>query len=152
MARVLERKTGGFLQFLKYAFVGGIATGILAAFVFLAIGKGDPILRFIRLPIIENENLRGLHFAVDTTLAFVVSNFVCYLMNRKWVFTPGRHSVLREMGMFYAVSGVAMGVGMGIAWLLIECLGMHSTFAVALQVTAAVMINYVMRKYVIFKR
>jgi len=53
--------------------------------------------------------------------------------------------------MFYAVSGVAFLIGTTGQKLLIDHFGMMTTLAFAANITASLMINYVMRKFVIFK-
>jgi putative flippase GtrA len=82
--------------------------------------------------------------------AFIISNFVAYVLNIYWVFVPGRHHWMVEIGLFYLVSGVAIAIGTAVMGFLIRRFGMLTTYAFASNLFAAVMINYAMRKFVIF--
>jgi putative flippase GtrA len=81
----------------------------------------------------------------------VISNFVAYILNIYWVFVPGRHHWTVEIALFYLVSGIAIGLGTGLMGFMIRRFGMLTTYAFAANLVAALMINYAMRKYFIFK-
>jgi putative flippase GtrA len=84
-------------------------------------------------------------------LAFMIANMVAYILNIKFVFKPGRHHWLVEVGLFYAVSGVSMVLGTLLMWWLIRQFSMSTDIAFFANIVTAVLINYAMRKYVIFK-
>ena len=88
---------------------------------------------------------------VDNGVAFLFSNFVAYLLNVPWVFEPGRHHGLIEIGLFYLVSGVSVVVGTALMGWLIRRFGMRTTYAFAANLVTALLINFAMRKFVIFK-
>lgn len=177
------RRSGGLVQFIKYAICGGLATGVdilaffvLAIYVLQAVQPDDPMLVLLRrgyeeitaflpswkdaawlqallrpdLPAMP-ESRRLTMFIVDKTLAFLVSNFTAYVTNVRWVFQSGRHSRRKELGLFYAVSGVSYLVGMGMAWLLIDRFSLPSSLTYGALLVASVMINFVCRKFLIFK-
>jgi len=52
---------------------------------------------------------------------------------------------------FYLVSGVAIVIGTGLMGFLIRRFGILTTYAFGANVFAALMINYIMRKFFIFK-
>jgi putative flippase GtrA len=83
-------------------------------------------------------------------VAFVISNFVAYVINIYWVFVPGRHHWILEIGLFYLVSGAAIAIGTAVMGFLIRRFGMLTTYAFASNLVAALMINYAMRKFFIF--
>ena len=83
-------------------------------------------------------------------IAFMFSNLVAYLLNIYWVFVPGRYSWIVEIILFYVVSGFAMMIGTVLMGFLIRQFGMLTTYAFGSNIFTAVMINYVMRKFVIF--
>jgi len=56
-----------------------------------------------------------------------------------------------EIGLFYLVSGVAIVIGTGLMGLLIRRFGMLTTYAFGANIFAALMINYVLRKFFSFK-
>ena len=52
--------------------------------------------------------------------------------------------------MFYAVSGISLLIGTVLMGYLIKRFGMLTTYAFASNIVTAVMINYAVRKFVIF--
>ena len=83
-------------------------------------------------------------------VAFVISNLVGYIINIYWVFVPGRHHWIVEIGLFYLVSGFAIVIGTGLMGLLIRRFGLLTTYAFGSNLFAALMINYAARKFFIF--
>ena len=84
-------------------------------------------------------------------IAWIFSNLVAYLLNIFWVFESGRHSRLVEIGLFYLVSGVSMAVGTGLMGFLIRYYEMQTTYAFTANLVSALLINFAMRKFFIFK-
>jgi putative flippase GtrA len=56
-----------------------------------------------------------------------------------------------EIVMFYAVSAISIAVGSAIMWLLVRYIGSSTTLAFAADIVAAAMVNFIVRKYYIFK-
>jgi putative flippase GtrA len=152
------REAGPLVQFVKYAIGGGIATAVhIALFhacawkLFPALQDNDWAVRLFHLKTApECDSLRARNSAIDNGIAFVFSNLTAYLINIWWVFKPGKHGLLVEIGLFYLVSGVSVAVGTSIMGLLIRRYGMRTTFAFGANLVTALLINYAMRKFVIF--
>ena len=153
-----------FLQFIKYGIAGGLASAVhllvffLAAwFLFPALTESDPFVRLfawlgIAAPTPEvADKLRADRVMLNNLVAFVFSNSVAYFVNVVWVFKPGRHSRLNEMALFFMVSGISVAVGTALAGGLVRWTGIETTYAFAANVLASVSINYVARKYFVFK-
>ena len=156
----LSHEAPPFVQFIKYGVCGVTATavGILifyicAAWVWPCLTEGDFIRKLFNLPTMDDqlESLRGWRSVWCNTVGFLISNMVAYLTNILLVFKPGRYAWYVEVLMFYAVSGVAFFIGTTGQKLLIDHFGMMTTLAFAANIIASFMINYVMRKFVIFK-
>jgi putative flippase GtrA len=98
-----------------------------------------------------DDSTRSRNSMRGNALAFVVSNFVAYLINVYWVFVPGRHHWLAEIALFYIVSGVSLVLGTALMGFLIRRFGILTTYAFGSNIFTALMINYVMRKFFIFK-
>ncbi len=154
----LQRDASPAVQFIKYALSGGLATLVdalvfytCACTLFPALRHNDPIRRILPLPVhVMEERRRSRNFVFSTLIAFLFSNYSAYLINIHWVFAPGRHAPAVEMLLFYAVSGVSVLAGTALGWLMIRTLHLSTTFSYAGKVVAALMINYVCRKYIIF--
>lgn len=147
------------IQFVKYAIAGGIAT---ATHVFLfhlcawkvlpALQERDLGVRLFKLPAADlDDATRSRNSMIDNFLAFLVANFVAYLINVLWVFEGGRHGALIEIALFYAVSGLSMGLGTGLMGFLIRRFGMLTTYAFGANLVTSLLINFAARKFFIFK-
>jgi len=159
MRQFLRRDAHPLVQFVKYALAGGIATVThvvafqLAAWrLFPCLQEKDFLARWLNLDLPAlSDAARATNSMVDNALAFVVSNGVCYVLNRLFVFTPGRHHRFIEIGLFYAVSGVSLILGSIVMGLLIREFGMRTDFAFGANLVTSLLINYGMRKFVVFK-
>lgn len=146
-------------QFIRYALAGGTATVVqtvvfyaLAATCLKCLAGDDWAVRIAGLPAAEIDNgVRAWRYAAATAAGFTVANLFCWYVNRRWVFRPGRHPVLVELGLFFGVSALAMAIATGGSSLAIRMFGMMTTMAMAMQVVAALAINFVLRKFFIFK-
>ncbi|MBI3504993.1 MAG: GtrA family protein [Proteobacteria bacterium] len=159
LSQINRRDAHPLVQFAKYGVAGVLATGVdvlvfYAAAVWLlpALGPSDPAARLLGLTVAPiADAARSTNYVWDKVASFMVANFAAYVINVAWVFTPGRHSRAVELGLFYAVSGLSFVVGTGIAWLLIRRLDMPTTYAYGINAVASMLINYALRKFVVFK-
>lgn len=158
--KALSHDAGPMTQFVKYVVAGGIATGV-SILLFYALGSmiwpcltdDDFIRRLLNLPVAAGltDDIRGWRAVYCSVASFLVSNGVAYGTNVLFVFKRGRHHWLIEVGLFYLVSGVAMGVGTLTMKILISQVGLTTTIAFGANLVSALLINYAMRRFVIFK-
>lgn len=147
------------IQFIKYALAGGLAT-VTHIIVFHLVGwklfpclqKKDHFVKLfkLRLPELSNKQ-RSRNSMFSNGIAFLLGNMVAYITNVLWVFQSGRHNIVVEILLFYAVSGVSVFLGTVLMGWLINRFGILTTYAFASNIFTSVMINYVLRKYVIFQ-
>ena len=148
-----------WVQFVKYALGGGVATAVdvlvfytMSWKIVPALNDADPIVRKLRLAITHvDEETRSRRFILNSACAFVFSNLTAYLINVFWVFEPGRYAWYVEIGLFYAVSGLSIFIGTFLGWLLIRTLHLSTTYSYVTKIISALLINFVCRKYVVFK-
>ncbi|MCG3149363.1 MAG: hypothetical protein PCFJNLEI_02823 [Verrucomicrobiae bacterium] len=153
------REHSPFVQFIKYAICGGIATAVsivlfyaCALWLMPALSPDDPVVRRLGLTVVPvSDSIRARNSMIDNSVAFVFANLVAYLLNIWWVFKAGRHHWLMEIGLFYLVSGVSFVIGTALMGWLIKQFGLQTTVAFGANILTALLINFVMRKYVIFK-
>ncbi|MBO7653985.1 MAG: GtrA family protein [Kiritimatiellae bacterium] len=158
--KLLGHDVPPWVQFVKYAVCGGLATA-LSIVVFFLLGwkllpcltPSDPIVRLfhLELPFEVSEQSRWINAAVCNTIGFVISNLFCYALNRLFVFRSGRHVWYKELALFFLGSGLAFVLGTGMQTGLIRTFGIETTRAFGTNVVVAVLINYAMRKWVVFK-
>lgn len=156
------------IQFVRYAISGGISTGVnvfvfyLLAFAFLpAVTAEDHAVKMLgsifgrfgialSLPDIPTGT-RALNAAICNIAAFFASNAVCYLLNRAFVFRPGRHSAPIEAILFFAVSGISLLAGTLIQSFLIARFSAETTIGFLANLFVSLAVNFAARKYFVFK-
>lgn len=159
LQQFLRREAHPFIQFIKYGMAGGLATVVdmvlmytLSLWVFHALTPDDQVVTLFGLNVNPiDEITRQRNFVINRALCFMVSNFTAYIANILWVFEPGRHSKAKEILLFYLVSGTSFLIGTGLGWALIRYFALSTTAAYVANMVSSVMINYVCRKYIIFK-
>jgi len=132
-------------QFFKY----GIC-GILSLIITIA------IVLFVEFqwPHYLDENVptstRQLHMSIVLVCAFIPSNFFAYFTNRFFVFTPGRHSIMLEAIIFTIISACSFAGGELGKRLMIE-LGYSNIVATLSFAVSSALVNFIARKFIIFK-
>jgi putative flippase GtrA len=159
LTQFTQQKASLPVQFLKYSISGCVAVAvhvvvfyIFAWLIVPALKEDDIVVRILNLSVIAiNDTIRARNAVINNWLAFIFSNFAAYVLNVLWVFESGRHSRWVELMMFYAVSAISIAVGSAVMWLLVRFIGSSTTLAFAADIVAAAMVNFVVRKYYIFK-
>ena len=162
--KILSHDCGPFWQFVKYGAIGVMATlvqtgvfYILAATCLKCLGSDDVAVRFFGLPAANftGEEVwyatRGSLASVATAIGFAVANVFCWLMNRKFVFRPGKFRWYIEFAMFFSAASLATAIALAVMKVLIDSFGMMTTFAVVIEVFVSFMVNFFVRKFFIFK-
>jgi putative flippase GtrA len=147
------------VQFIKYGIAGVLSTGVhIACFYFMALkflpalSNDDVIAGFLHLTVPAVSNgLRARNSMIDNTVAFLFSNLTAYVINVWWVFETGRHHRVLEFFYFYLVSGISVVVGSLLMGVLIKSFGITTTHAFAVNVGVSLLINFVLRKHLVFK-
>jgi putative flippase GtrA len=159
LAQFTQREAHPTIQFIKYAMAGGVATAtdmvvffVLAFTIFPALTEAELLVRLFAVEVPEiAQSIRERNFVINSVIAFAFANLVAYVINILWVFEPGRHKRHVEVILFYTVSTAAIFVGTFLGWAMIRFLGATTEASYLGKVIAAVMINFVCRKYIVFK-
>jgi putative flippase GtrA len=155
----LSHDSHPLLQFIKYGIAGGVATASHIVVFFLCgwfllpcLTQDDITVKLLGLtaPMISDAT-RAWNAGFCNGIGFLISNTVCYILNRLFVFKPGKHHWALEFLLFFAVSGISMVIGTVIQTFLITHQGIQTTMAFGANIACALFINYAMRKFVIFK-
>lgn len=129
-----------------------VAVFLLAWLVFPALQSDDVLVRLLGISIVPvDEVVRQRHFLYCCGVAFFLSNFCAYLLNLFFVFEGGRHKRGREVTLFYAVSLLSTGLGVGAGWILINLAALGTTWAVLVKIGCSVLVNFIGRKWIVFK-
>ena len=148
-----------FVQFVKYGMAGGAATAadtvafyLLAWLVIPDLTPNDKFVTFFNLHVPPlDPHTQTIHYIINKSLTFLFSNFIAYTLNILFVFKPGRHSRLKEFGLFYLVSSNSFALGTGIGTSIIYFAHTTTTVAFLANMVASLAINYAGRKFLIFK-
>ena len=164
LRRFLAHDAGAFAQFVKYGVIGVMATCVqtgvfyvLASCWLLCLTPDDWAVRLLHLPAVPFTGAepwyaaRGTLAAVDTAGGFVLANIFCWLMNRWFVFTPGKFRWYAELGLFFGASTLATVIALGVMKALIDACGMMTSLAVVVEIIVSFFVNFFVRKFVIFK-
>ena len=164
LKKILSHDSGPFWQFVKYGVIGVMATLVqtgvfclLAATCMRCLESDDIAVRWFGMPAAEfsgNEAwyaTRGSLAAAATAAGFIVANVFCWLMNRKFVFRPGKFRWYTEFAMFFAAASLATAIALAVMKILIDTFGMMTTFAVVIEVLVSFLVNFFVRKFFIFK-
>jgi len=157
--QLTQRKASLLIQFIKYSLSGCVAVAVHVVVFYLfswliipALKENDIVVRILHLSVgTINDAVRARNAVINNWMAFLFSNMAAYILNVIWVFEPGRHRRWLELTMFYAVSAISIAVGSAVMWLLVRFIGSSTTLAFAADIIAAAMVNFVVRKYYIFK-
>ena len=97
------------------------------------------------------DAVRAWRFAVATGIGFVIANVFCWLMNRWFVFRPGKFRWYVEFVMFFGAATLATVIALGLSSGLIHFVGLMTSAAVLIEIVASFLINYFTRKFFIFR-
>ena len=152
VARIHQRNVPSLIQFSVYVMCGLMATVvhnglviILSLTVFPA-GK-DMIVDGALLA----EAVRKKNLLLNNTISFPIGCIVAYFTNIFFVFTPGKHSRMKELLLFFGVAACGFFPGLWVIDFLVGRYNVPSVFAQCAFVITSFMVNFFMRKFVIFK-
>jgi len=150
-------------QVVKYGIVGILATvinlvvaEICAAHVWPCLTANDLLVQWGVFDLTDatfviTDSTRAVRAVYCNFAGFFVANLVCWHLNRLFVFTPGRHRWFVEYALFLAGSGFAIACGSAAIWALVKFYGMQTTWSFVINVAVSVAVNFVVRKFFVFK-
>lgn len=146
-ATIFARNAPFLIQFGKYG-----VCGVLSVVVFLIVALlGENLFPQYFGGSASTETrarfLPYLHFA-----AFLPSNFTAYALNRWLVFTPGRHSLRKEISLFTLISFISFAIGELLPVWLVANFAVPNAVAHLSFVISSAMVNFVCRKFLVFEK
>lgn len=137
-------------QFLKYAILGVLTTlvqhGLFTWFSHTWFPAHDYLVEGGIPGLVKEKNA-----VLSNLLAFPVAVIFNDAANVLFVFTPGRHSRLREFGLFIGISFGTFAAGLLSGPILISR-GLDPWIAQAALVITSALLNFVCRKFLVFLR
>ena len=160
LKKILSHDCGPFWQFVKYGAIGVMATLVQTGVFYLlattclkCLGADDLAVRWLGFAPAQGltDGVRAFRFSLATSVGFVLANVFCWLMNRWFVFRPGKFRWYVEFGMFFGTSTVATVIALGVSSALIGWFGLMTTLAVLIEVVVSFLVNFFVRKFFIFR-
>jgi putative flippase GtrA len=133
------------IQFLKYGICGVVATAVHAC-IYLV------LVKYIWEDRRDGTLQNAINTLPPTLLAFLFSNATVYFLNKKFVFTQGRHSPLVEFLLFTGVNLPGLVGGSIVQAILVGSWGWPKPMALLGFVLPNILINFLCRKLFIFKK
>lgn len=146
LAHVNSRDAHPLLQFIKYG-ICGLGAFITHQVIWLG-------LSYTLYPSIDSsipDEVRALNSTISNSIAVVFSTAVAYITNILWVFKTGRHSRLVEIATFFGIGIFSFAGGLLAGPWLIQVFGINTLLAQLSMAVTSVLINFVTRKFLIFK-
>jgi putative flippase GtrA len=159
----LRNKEDLHAQFIKYMVCGGISVGVdaaafylLAWLVFPCLQQSDPVAQLLRLVgfqirDVDAETLIRNYWIVKV-ICFLLSNAVVYVLNVLYVFEGGRHHRVKEVSLFFAVSVSIFLASTLLGAYLINTCGWNTSYSYLGMLMLGILLNYTLRKFIVFKR
>ena len=142
-----SREVHPALQFIKYAICGAAA---LTVHLTVATASAKWLIPGLESNC-PNDNQRAMASLGNNGIAFLFSNALVYWLNTKWVFTQGRHNLAKEFLLFSAVNLPGAVCGGLVQYWLTRVLGWPTWAATFGFVLPNVLVNFLCRKFFIFK-
>ena len=152
LARVRQRRVPPLIQFAVYGMCGGLSTVVYLGISLLLSCTVIPAMDGMIIdgaPI--SDALRAKNLLINNCIAFTVANVVAYVTNILFVFHTGRHHPVLEFLYFTSVSFLSFGISQIAGPWLVSHFGVSTKLALLSNVVASALLNFVFRKYFVFK-
>jgi putative flippase GtrA len=121
-------------EFLRYFVAGGLAFG------------GDFLV------LVGLTELGGVNYLVSNIFGFCCGLLISYLLCIRWVFSRRRLSApTHEFAIFVLLALIGLGLNEGVLWMVVELAGQHYAVAKIVATGAVFVVNFVMKKMVLFR-
>ncbi|MCF7817834.1 MAG: GtrA family protein [Kiritimatiellales bacterium] len=161
LSSFLRRKDGLSGQLVKYILCGGVAVAVdtfvfylLAWLVFPCLRQSDPMARLIEwvgfsVQEVGADELKRNYWIIKG-FCFLCSNIVVYVLNVLFVFNTGRHRKPMEILLFFG-SSLFQFFFIWLGGILITLFKWEVTYANIAMLTTSLLVNFVVRKKLVFK-
>ncbi len=178
LSRIHARKVPPLIQFAVYGMCGGLATLVfLGTVVYLSKtmfpAYNDQSVRDVPATLFGKtlswpassvpghsqviaagkigDDIRAQNLFINSSIAFFIANIVAYITNILFVFHTGRHHPVLEFLYFTGVSAIAFAISLMAGPWLVHSYGLPTNVAMLTNVVASALLNFVFRKFFVFK-
>lgn len=152
LSRIRQRNVPSLIQFGVYGLCGGLATAVfLGITIFLSYKVYPAMDGMIVNGAKITDEMRAHNLLLNNCIAFVVANVVGYVTNVLFVFQTGRHHPVMEFLYFTAANTLSFGISQIAGPWLVSHFGVTTKLAILTNVVASALLNFVIRKFFVFK-
>lgn len=150
--KIKERDIPVFLQLVLYGCCGVAAT-ILSTLITITLSKSlIPAFEGMEYQgALISDTQRAQNLLKNNCIAFFITNFFVYYMNVLLVFKQGRHSPLKEFLLFTAVNTFSFALSQIAGPWLIHQFSISTGAAIGINVFFSALLNFIARKFFVFK-
>lgn len=152
LTRIRARNVPPLIQFTVYGMCGCLATVV---FLGIVIVLSKTVIPAYEGMIVDGspmtDTLRAKNLLINNTIAFLVANVVAYITNILFVFKGGRHHPVLEFLYFTLISGIAFVISQAAGPWLVNRFGIPTNVAILTNVVTSMLLNFVCRKFFVFK-
>jgi putative flippase GtrA len=152
LAKFNSKDSHPAIQFLKYSISGGAAVIVYGGVFFYLLHSVWPELQHLGTDASITPWTKFVKTLLPTGIAFFFSNIVVYFINTRWVFTTGRHHPVLEFLYFTLVNMPGALGGAVVQGILVANFHWSAPAAFAGFLVPNILINYICRKFFIFKK
>lgn len=150
--RIKGRDMPWIVQLAVYGFCGVMATVVAVAQIVLLSKTIIPAYEGMTVDgVAITDALRATNLLINNTIAFLTTNVFVYFMNVMLVFKRGRHHPWMEFLYFTLINGLSFGLSQVAGPWLVHQFGVGTNVAIATNTVFAALINFVARKFFVFK-
>lgn len=150
--RIRERDIPWLLQFFIYALCGLMATVLSVGQVIILSKTIIPAFEDMRVNgELISDTLRSRNLLINNTIAFLTTNVFVYFMNILLVFKRGRHHPVMEFLFFTMVNSISFLLSQFAGPWLVHQYGISTTIAILTNTVFSTLINFIARKFFVFK-
>lgn len=150
--RIRERDLPWILQLGVYGFCGILATVVGVGTIVILSKTIIPAYEGMLVDGVPiSKELRAKNLLINNTISFLLTNFFVYFMNVLLVFKRGRHKPWVEFLFFTLINGISFLISQAAGPLLVKHFNLPTNIAIFSNTVAAALINFVARKFFVFK-
>jgi putative flippase GtrA len=140
------------VQLAVYGFCGVLATVVAVVQIVILSKTIVPAYEGMVVDgVMMTDDLRAQNLLINNTIAFLTTNVFAYFLNVMLVFKRGRHHPWMEFFYFTLINGISFTLSQVAGPWLVHRFGVPTNFAIFTNTVFAASINFVARKFFVFK-
>jgi putative flippase GtrA len=150
--RIREQDMPWIVQLAVYGFCGVLSTVVAVAQIVILSKTIIPAYEGMVVDgVLMTDDLRAKNLLINNTISFFTTNVFAYFLNVMLVFKRGRHHPWMEFFYFTLINGISFTLSQVAGPWLVHQFGVPTNLAIFTNTVFAAAINFVARKFFVFK-